>query len=104
MVSNLLYYVILFFKITHVTVSYLYPYLYSCLCSCILELYDTFTQSWQPPSGLMYKLNFDAAVFANREASSVGAVICNEKGEVMAALSAKGSAVDDSEEAEVLVC
>lgn len=52
----------------------------------------------------MYKLNFDAAVFANREASSVGAVIHNEKGEVMAALSAKGSAVDDNEEAEVLVC
>ena len=51
----------------------------------------------------MYKLNFNAAVFANREASGVGAVIRNEKREVMAALSAKGATVMDSEEAEVLV-
>ncbi|XP_065638358.1 uncharacterized protein LOC136071233 [Quercus suber] len=52
----------------------------------------------------MYKLNFNAAVFANRETSGVGAVIRNEKGEVMAALSAKGASVVDSEEAEVLAC
>ena len=52
----------------------------------------------------MYKLNFNAAVFANREASGVGAVIRNEKREVMAALSAKDATVVDSEEAEVLAC
>ena len=54
----------------------------------------------------MYKLNFNAAVFANREASGVGAMIRNEKREVMAALSAKGATytVVDSEEAEVLAC
>ena len=52
----------------------------------------------------MYKLNFNAAVFANREASGVRAVIRNEKREVMAALSAKGATVVDSEEAEVLAC
>ena len=52
----------------------------------------------------MYKLNFNAAVFANREASGVGAVIRNEKREVMAELSAKDATVVDSEEAEVLAC
>ena len=50
------------------------------------------------------QLNFNAAVFANREASGVGVVIRNEKREVMAALSAKGATVVDSEEAEMLAC
>lgn len=62
------------------------------------------TQTWQPPSGTMYKLNFDTAVFANRAASGVGVVIRNDQGEVMAALSVKGAAMDDSEEATVLAC
>ena len=43
-------------------------------------------------------------MFANGEASGVGAVVRNENGEVMAALSAKGDAVADSEGAEVLAC
>ena len=47
---------------------------------------------------------FQCCCFANREASGVGAVIRNEKREVMAALSAKGATVMDSEEAEVLAC
>ena len=41
-------------------------------------------------------------VFANTKASSFGVVIRNDKGEVMAALSAKGPLGMDSEEAEVL--
>lgn len=61
-------------------------------------------QTWTPPLGLVYKLNFDAAVFANINALGFGAVVCNEKGEVMAALSAKGPPVLNSEEAEVLAC
>ncbi|XP_023906722.1 uncharacterized protein LOC112018431 [Quercus suber] len=52
----------------------------------------------------MYKLNFNADVFANREASGVGVVIHNMKGEVMVALSTKGSIVGDSEEAKALAC
>ena len=52
----------------------------------------------------MYKLNFNADVFANREASGVAAVIRNEKGEVLVALSAKGAILDDSEEVEVFAC
>ena len=47
-------------------------------------------------------MNFDAAIFEN--GSEVSAVIRNAAGEFMAALSAKGEAVADSEEAEVRAC
>ena len=47
-------------------------------------------------------MNFDAAIFDN--GSGVGAVIRNAAGEVMAALSARGDAVADNEEAEVRAC
>ena len=46
----------------------------------------------------------DAAIFAGINASSVGMVICNAIGEVMAALSTRGPSMMDSEEAEVLAC
>ena len=59
-----------------------------------------FLQNWKPPTGQLYKLNFDAAIFAN--SSGIGAVIQNDAGEVMAALSAKGVAVNDNEEAEAM--
>ena len=55
------------------------------------------TRSWQPPSGLMYKL----LVHFNTD---VGAVIHNEKREVMVALSTKGAIANDNEEAKVLAC
>ena len=59
-------------------------------------------QNWKPPAGQLFKLNFDAAIFEN--GSGVGAVIRNAAGEVMAALSARGEAVADNEEAEVRAC
>ena len=59
-------------------------------------------QNWKPPTGQLYKLNFDAAVFEN--GSGIRAVIRNAAGDVMAALSARGVAVGDSEEAEALAC
>ena len=62
------------------------------------------SQQWQPPVGSMYKLNFDAAVFNDISASGVGMVIRNSDGQVMAAMSSKGPAVMDSEEAEILAC
>ena len=52
----------------------------------------------------MYKLNYDAAVFSEFSASSVGVVIWNGSRQVMAALSLKGPAVMDSEEAEIMAC
>ena len=54
--------------------------------------------------GLIYKVNFDAAVFADLEASGVGVVVRNDKGEVMASLAARGPPVRDSDEAETLAC
>ena len=59
---------------------------------------------WRPPAGLLYKVNFDAAVFTNSNSSGFGVVIRNNLGEILAAMSAKGPAVGDSEEAEVLAC
>ena len=59
-------------------------------------------QTWMPPAGLHYKINFDAVMFADSKASNFWVVIRNDKCEVMVALSAKGSLEMDSEEAEVL--
>lgn len=53
---------------------------------------------------LIYKVNFDAAVFADLDASGVGVVVHNNKGEVMASLSARGPPVQDSEGAKALAC
>ena len=61
-------------------------------------------QTRQPPQGNLFKLNFDSAFFEEGAASSYGAVIRNEKGEVMAAFDAKGGVVRDSEEVEVMAC
>ena len=61
-------------------------------------------QVWRPPTGLMYKLNFDASVFACTRSSGVGVIVRNSLGEVMAGLSARGPAVANSEEAEALAC
>ncbi|XP_050241207.1 uncharacterized protein LOC126690119 [Quercus robur] len=52
--------------------------------------------------GSLYKLNFDAAIFAN--SSGIGVVIRNAAGEVMTALSARGAVVINSEEAEAMAC
>ncbi|XP_065637841.1 uncharacterized protein LOC112004800 [Quercus suber] len=60
--------------------------------------------TWQPPPESVFKLNFDAAVFLGLNRSGYGAVIRNEKGEVMAAMAAKGPEVFCSEEAELLAC
>ena len=62
------------------------------------------SQVWQPLEGLVYKPNFDAAIFADMAASGIGVVIRNDRGQVMVALSSKGYTVVDSEEAEVLAC
>lgn len=62
------------------------------------------SQKWQPPLGLTYKMNYDAAVFNGLPATGVGVVIQNGDGQVMAALASRGPAVMDSEEAEVLAC
>ena len=60
--------------------------------------------SWRPLPLTCFKLNFDAAIFKEEEASGFGAIIRNDRGEVMAAFSGKGPPVSCSEEAEILVC
>ena len=59
---------------------------------------------WQPPLSMEYKLNFDVAIFSGLEKSDIGTIIRNDKGEVMAGMSAIGLKVDTSEEAELLAC
>ncbi|XP_075645149.1 uncharacterized protein LOC142616160 [Castanea sativa] len=59
---------------------------------------------WQPPPQAVYKLNYDAAIFADNTSFGFGAVIRNSRGEVMAAMTAKGLAVQYSEEARLLAC
>ena len=60
--------------------------------------------TWSPPSENCFQLNFDAAIFNDINASSFGTVICNELGEVMVAMTAKGPLISDNEEVEVLAC
>ena len=60
--------------------------------------------TWKPPSHSAYKLNFDAAVLTSLDRFGCGAVLRNDKGEVMVAMSAKGLAVHFSEEVEFLAC
>nr|XP_023873852.1 uncharacterized protein LOC111986451 [Quercus suber] len=59
---------------------------------------------WQPPSHSEYKLNFDVSIFSGLDRSGFGAIIRNDKGEVMAAMSVSGPKVSSSDEAELLAC
>ena len=61
-------------------------------------------QLWEPPVGLIYKVNVDVAVFAEINTSGIGVVVRNERGEVMVSLVAEGPLMQDSEEVEVLAC
>ena len=60
--------------------------------------------SWKPPPSSVYKLNFNVAMFSGLDRTGFGAVIRNDKGEVMAAMLAKGPLVFCIEEAELLAC
>ncbi|XP_075662876.1 uncharacterized protein LOC142632323 [Castanea sativa] len=72
----------------------------SCLATSSLSLNQI---SWRPPL-TRFKLNFYAVVFKDEEASGIGAIIRNDRREVMAAFSGKGPSVSCSEEAEILAC
>ena len=65
---------------------------------------DIGVSRWKPPPDPVFKLNFDAAIFSELNGSGVGVIIRNCKGEVMAAMTAKGPPVGGSEEAEILAC
>lgn len=59
---------------------------------------------WRPLPHSFFKMNFDVAIFNERGRFGFRAVIQNEHGEVMAALSAIGPSVSGSEEVEILAC
>ena len=59
---------------------------------------------WRPLPSSWFKLNFDATIFKEDDASGMGAIIRDEKGEVLALLSAKGLPVTCNEEAKILAC
>ena len=59
---------------------------------------------WKPPPNSVFKLNFDATVFVEAKRTGFGAIIRNDKGEVMAVMSAGGPQVSGTEEAELLAC
>ena len=52
---------------------------------------------WQPPPSEAYEHNFDAALFSNLGKTGYGAIFQNEKGEVMAAMTASGPNVHTRE-------
>nr|XP_023873208.1 uncharacterized protein LOC111985788 [Quercus suber] len=59
---------------------------------CIAETVqrkETQPEFWKPPPSGMFKLNVDGAVFADQKAAGVGALIRDEEGKVIGALSKK---------------
>ncbi|KAF3966504.1 hypothetical protein CMV_009401 [Castanea mollissima] len=46
-------------------------------------------QNWRPPPKDTYKINYDSAVFSESDEAGIGAVVRNERGEVMASLAEK---------------
>ena len=59
--------------------------------------------AWHRPPKLVFKSNFDAAIFSDLNNLRFGAMILDEKGEVMAVMSTKGPPVGDSKEAEIIL-
>ena len=59
---------------------------------------------WKPSPNSIFKLNFDAAVFVEAKRTGFGAIIWNDKGEVMATMSTGGPSVSSSEEVKLLAC
>ena len=70
----------------------------------IIPMRHTSVHIWQPPLESIFKLNFDATIFSELSTSDVGAIICNEKGKVIAFMLVKGTPMGDSEEVETLAC
>ena len=62
------------------------------------------SDQWQPSPPNVYKLFFDDAVFSGLNRTGIGTIIRNDKGEVMAAMSAVGPSAKNSEEAELMAC
>lgn len=53
------------------------------------KLTQDLTGSWSAPSGSLYKLNVDAAIFSHKKELGAGSFIQDDKGLVVATLSKK---------------
>ena len=60
------------------------------------------TDVWKPPPQSVFKLNFDAAIFMETGTFGFSVTVRNDKGEVMAAVSAKGPPVSSIDKIEML--
>ena len=85
-------------------VEYLEEYRNSHGNLCVTSVGHSIGDVWKPPPNSIFKLNFDAAVFVEAKRIGFGAIIWNDKGEVMAAMSTGGPPVSSSEEAKLLAC
>ena len=85
-------------------VEYLEEYRNSHGNLCAASVGHSIGDVWKPPPNSIFKLNFDAAVFVEAKRTGFGAIIWNDKGEVMAAMSTSGPPVSSSEEAKLLAC
>lgn len=70
----------------------------------VAQTVQNISDQWQPPPPDVYKLNFNAAVFSGLNRTGIGTIIRNDKGKVMAAMSAIGPSAENSEEAELMAC
>ena len=84
--------------------KYLEEYRASQVQLSVASVVHSISEVWKPPPSLVFKLNFDATIFSESHRARFGAIIRNDKGEVMATMTAKGPYVISSDEAELLVC
>ncbi|XP_075663123.1 uncharacterized protein LOC142632637 [Castanea sativa] len=59
----------------------------------VMQPEQNYSVIWKPPPSSVYKLNFDAAIFSDLDRTGVGAIIRDEHGQVMAAMTASGPPV-----------
>ncbi|XP_075675254.1 uncharacterized protein LOC142644553 [Castanea sativa] len=84
--------------------EYLTEYKSAQMQLTVMQPEHNYSVIWQPPPSSVYKLNFDAAIFSDLDRTGVGAIIRDEHGQVMAAMTASGPQVRSSMEAELLAC
>ena len=85
-------------------VEYLTKYRHAQVQFMVIRTDRQCNETWKPPPLTAYKLNFDAAIFADLDRTGVGAIIQNEQGQVMAAMTAAGPKANSRDEAELLAC
>ena len=78
--------------------------IFNGLKHCSISNRELNGEIWKPPPSEAYKINFDVTIFLDLGRTRFGAIVQNEKGEVMTTMTASGPAVHTSDEAELLAC